>query len=120
MPCATSPRAVSSDVIGCGAPPLAMIRYRTPGPRANAITPVRPQSAPRPTITAARSRAGPPPTSIVFSLDGTWNPIVLLSGDQNGYEAFSVPPRALASPVSSDRTQSITTPRREEVNAILQ
>src|SRR5258708_40338633 len=56
---------------------------------------------------------------MVFSLDGVTKPIDRLSGDQNGWAAFSVPARDFASSESSARTQSITLPFQTAVNASL-
>src|ERR1700722_21031630 len=77
------------------------------------------QAPPRPTTTSATSRAGPPATSTVFSLDGVKKPIDRLSGDQNGLDANSVPARGFASSESNARTQTINFPFKKTVKASL-
>src|SRR5579864_7845690 len=85
----------------------------------NRITPSGLQAPPRPTMTSAISRAGPPLIPTTFSLFGTKKPIDKLSGDQNGQDACSVPTRGFASRESSARTQRIILPFNTAVNASL-
>jgi len=63
------------------------------------------------------SRAGPPGSPIVFSFEFVKKPMLRLSGDQNGWEASSVPARGLASNESSARTHNIGPPFQMAVNA---
>src|SRR5579862_806917 len=63
------------------------------------------------------SRAGPPATPIVLNFEFVKKPMLRLSGDQNGWEASSVPARGLASKESSARTHNIGPPFQIAVNA---
>src|SRR5262249_61398999 len=101
-------------------PPAAGTWYRMPtGLGQNRMIPSGLHAPPRPTITSAISRAGPPLISIAFSLFGTKKPIDKLSGDQNGQDALSVPARGLASSESNARTHTIILPFNAAVNASL-
>src|SRR5262245_45268380 len=88
-------------------PPVAGTRHN-PAPLRdeNRITPLR-LHAPPATLLALHSVAGSPPEISTFlSFPGVKKPSHLLSGDQKGQFARSVPGNSFSSPVSSARNQS--------------
>src|SRR5512133_1925288 len=71
---------------------------------------LRPHDPPRALETLARATAGPPAASIFLSFPVAKNPMYLLSGDQKGNAAPSVPASGWASVPSSERTKTISAP----------
>ena len=90
------------------APPRAETCWTVPPPiGVNRMVSSSPHEPPRPRGASAMTSGSPPAMSIVRNLPVAKKPRCLPSGDQNGYDAFSVPDSDLASPVSSDRTHSV-------------
>src|SRR5205085_9920975 len=88
-------------------PPVAATRKSPLGPDgANTITLALPQAPPRGVKPLAIVCGDPPAASIRFNFPSAKKAIDLLSGDQKGYAAFSVPRRGCAAEESSLRTQS--------------
>src|SRR5262249_42741566 len=61
---------------------------------------------PRPAVTLVSTCGAPPAMSMRFSLPSAKNPTDALSGDQNGYDAPSVPGSSCAATESNGRSQS--------------
>src|SRR5258708_6031557 len=91
-----SKRDLSSLLISTGEPPRAETRNNGPNASGdNTITPSRFQAPPRPLGASHTPCDCPPAMSIFLSLPSAKNPIDLLSGDQNGYDAPCVPSNAV-------------------------
>src|SRR5262245_9425691 len=66
--------------------------------------------APRTSSATANVCTGPPDASTHLSLPSATNPILRLSGDQNGWLAPSVPPIGCETTASSERSHSCVFP----------
>src|SRR6266545_3960164 len=69
------------------------------------MTPSLFQVPPLPSPASQRASAGPPAASIFFNFPEAKKPIDRPSGDQNGYDASSVPGSARGASSSKERTQ---------------
>ena len=99
--------AASSVVAGIAVPPDAGTRWSGPlSLGEKTITPSGLQLPPCPMGAFASVSGGPPAASIVLSLPPAKNPMDLLSGDQNGNLAFSVPASGCAVREFKGRTHS--------------
>src|SRR5215470_8331282 len=76
----------------------------------NTMSPLLFHVPPRPCSTAHRSITEFPPTSTIFKALLVKNPICLPSGDQNGYDAPSVPGSRVKAVRSSERTDKERVP----------
>jgi hypothetical protein len=86
------PWVASSFVNGAGVPPEAATLKRGPSiVWGKTMTPPRLHVPPLALAASQRTRGGPPSASTLFSFPSAKNPRLLLSGDQNGYVAPSVP-----------------------------
>src|SRR5712691_13454804 len=104
--CEVSLSDAESFVTAVGWPPEEETRARAPvASGANTITPSRFHVPPSPAGASQSVCDGPPDTSILLSLPCAKKAMDLLSGDQNGRTAPSVPVKGRASGASSERTQ---------------
>src|SRR5262249_29265114 len=102
---------VSSFVTGTGTPPEAetrdsAVRY----PVVRTIVSSGPHEPPRAVPTSQIVMGRPPEIVMRLSLRSAKNPSERLSGDQKGYEAFSVPGRGCAVSESSRRNHNLRVP----------
>src|SRR5450755_1220353 len=78
---------------------------------AKTIVPWRFQVPPRPKVVSDSIRGcSPPLASTIFSLLSAKKPSRVLSGDQNGTVAPSVPDNCCSAPVESERTHKLISP----------
>src|SRR5215469_3682924 len=104
--CVVSPLFASKAVTGVGVPPESEMRNRgvlIEG--AKTITPSRLQEPPRGRVASASVSGGPPEASTLFSFPPEKNPMLRLSGDQNGDDPPSVPGKGCACNEFKGRTQ---------------
>src|SRR5207244_10351649 len=98
---------LSAPIAGLALPPAAGMRSRfAPGLGLNRMVPSDPQAPPRASLASARLCTAPPLASMIFSLPWAKNPTLLLSGDQNGEFAPSVPAKGWAAVEPRGRTHN--------------
>src|SRR5262249_15243228 len=109
QPTPTSFRAGSACIATVTGPPVAGTRQMGSLARpSNKITPWLDQVPSAPPGCVASSCGGPPAIATFFSCGPAKNPKYLLSGDQNGRNAPSVPSSSRTANESTARTQSET------------
>src|SRR5713101_7925891 len=117
--CLASLRDPSKVVKGEGVPPETETRRKLKPSAPKMIWPSLVHAPPQPRFASQITRGVPPARSTRCSLPGEKNAMDLLSGDQNGYAAPSVPGINRATVPSSGLSQSAVTPFAVATNAVV-